>query len=57
MTKKETDQLTTILFAQTVAGARNVKPMERLEALHYDVAAVILGDKPKASWDLTKTKD
>ena len=57
MTKKETDQLTTILFAQTVAGARNVKPMERLEALHNDIGAVILGGKPEASWALTKTKN
>ena len=42
-----------ILFAQNVAGARNVKPMERLEALHNDIAAVINSEKPTASWALT----
>ena len=45
-----------ILFAQNVAGARNVKPMKRLEALHNDIAALINDEKPTASWELTKTK-
>ncbi len=56
MTKKEKDKLTTILFAQSVAGSRNVKPMKRLEALHNDIGAVINGEKPTASWDLVGTK-
>jgi len=56
MNKKEKDKLTSILFAQNVAGARNVKPMKRLEALHNDIGAVICGNKPRASWNLTKTK-
>jgi hypothetical protein len=50
------DRLSSILFAQSVAGSRNVKPLRRLEALHNDIAAVIQGEKPEASWKLTKTK-
>ena len=57
MTKEEKNLLTTTLLAQTVAGARNVKPMDRLEALHNDIAAIILGKKPEASWALTKVKN
>ena len=57
MTKQEKDLLTTTLLAQTVAGARNVKPMDRLEALYNDIGAIILGEKPEASWDLTKKKN
>ncbi|SVD88980.1 uncharacterized protein METZ01_LOCUS441834 [marine metagenome] len=53
MTEKEKNLLTTTLLAQTVAGARNVKPMERLEALHNDIGAILLGEKPTASWALT----
>ena len=56
MKEKEKNDLTMILFAQSVAGARNVKPMERLEALHNDIGALINGEKPTASWELTKTK-
>lgn len=56
MTKEEKDELTSILFAQAVARARNVNPTKQLEALHGDVGAVILGDKPEASWNLTRTK-
>jgi hypothetical protein len=55
MKEKEKNDLTMILFAQSVAGARNVKPMERLEALHNDIGALINGEKPTASWELTKT--
>jgi hypothetical protein len=58
MSKNEKDKLTSILFAQSVAGARNVKPIERLEAFHNDIGAVILGapksDCAQASWNLTK---
>ena len=61
MTKQDRDKLTMILFAQSVAGSRNVKPMARLEALHNDIGAVILGaskaDSAQASWALTKTKE
>ena len=53
MTEKEKNLLTTTLLAQTVAGARNVKPMDRLEALHNDIGAILLGEKPTASWALT----
>jgi hypothetical protein len=53
---KTEEKLTSILFAQGVAGSRNVKPLPRLEALHNDVAAVIQGERPTASWALTKTK-
>ena len=56
MKEKEKNDLTMILFAQNVAGARNVKPMKRLEALHNDIGALINGEKPTASWELTKTK-
>jgi hypothetical protein len=55
MNKEDKAKLTTILFAQTVAGSRNVKPMKRLEALYNDIGTVINGDQPKASWSLTKT--
>ena len=40
MNKQDKDKLTMILFAQNVAGARNVKPMKRLEALHNDSRSV-----------------
>ncbi len=49
MTDKEKNNLTMILFLQNVAGARNVKPMKRLEALHNDIGAMINGKKPTAS--------
>ena len=51
---KQKQDLTMILFAQTVAGARNVKPIIRLEAMHDDLAAIIRGEKPTASWEITK---
>ena len=61
MKKQDKDKLTMILFAQNVAGARNVKPMKRLEALHNYIGAVIHGaskvDSAQASWALTKTKN
>jgi len=53
MTKEEKNLLTTTLLAQTVAGARNVKPMDRLEALHNDIGAILLGERRTASWTLT----
>ena len=56
MKEKEKNDLTMILFAQSVAGSRNAKPMKRLEALHNDIVAVINGEKPTASWDLVRTK-
>jgi hypothetical protein len=49
MTEKDKNNLTMILFAQNVLGTRNVKPMDRLEAFHKDVASVILGKDPKHS--------
>ena len=55
MNKDTKDKLTHLLFLGNIAGARNVKPMERLEALHNDIGAVINGEKPTASWALTKT--
>lgn len=57
MTDKEKDKLTMILFAQNVAGARNVSQWKRLEALHNDIGAVINGEKPEASWELTRKKE
>jgi hypothetical protein len=41
-----------ILFMQNIAGARNVKPIKRLEALHNDIGAMINGERPTASQDL-----
>ena len=45
-------KLTFILLMQNIAGARNVKPMKRLEALHNDIGALILGQEPNSSKDL-----
>tara|TARA_Y100000310_G_scaffold315053_1_gene365171 strand:- start:17 stop:253 length:237 start_codon:yes stop_codon:yes gene_type:complete len=52
MKEQEKKNLTMMLLMQTIAGARNVKPMERLEALHKDVGLIILGKKPYHSKDL-----
>ncbi len=52
MKEKEKNNLTMILFFQNVAGARNVKPMERLEALHKDIGAMINDEEPTASKEL-----
>jgi len=57
MTNKEKNKLTMILFAQNVAGTRNVKPMKRLEAFHNDIGAIINDEEPKASWSLTVKKE
>ena len=61
MNKEMKDKLTMILFWQNVAGTRNVKPIDRLEALHKDIAEVILGaskaDCAQASCALTKAKE
>ena len=45
-------QLTMILFMQNIAGARNVKPMKRLDAFHNDIGSMINGKQPTASQDL-----
>jgi hypothetical protein len=48
--KKDTiDTLTRILFLSNIAGARNVRHVTRLEALHNDIAAVIIGEEPTES--------
>ena len=45
-TKKK---LTRILFLGNVAGARNVRYVTRLEALHNDIACLINDEEPIAS--------
>ena len=52
MTKKERNNLTMMMLMQTIAGARNVKPMKRLEALYKDVGLMALNKKPKYSKEL-----
>jgi hypothetical protein len=52
MNEEQKKQLTMILFMQSVAGARNVKPIERLEALHNDIGAMIQGEEPIKSKEL-----
>jgi hypothetical protein len=52
--KKSVDakKLTFVLLMQNIAGSRNVSAMKRLEALHNDVGALILGEEPTASKEL-----
>ncbi len=45
-------KLTFILLMQNIAGARNVKPIKRLEALHNDIGSLILGKEPNSSKEL-----
>ncbi len=53
MTKEDKNKLTGILFAQTVAGARNVKPIDRLEALYNDIGSLVADEEPTQSRELT----
>jgi hypothetical protein len=39
-------ELTMLLFWNNIAGIRGVKPTERLEALHHDVAALAATQRP-----------
>tara|TARA_Y100000310_G_scaffold325644_1_gene389384 strand:+ start:910 stop:1071 length:162 start_codon:yes stop_codon:yes gene_type:complete len=52
MKEQEKKNLTMILLMQTIAGTRNVKPIERLEAIYKDVGLVVEGEKPHHSADL-----
>jgi|TARA_Y100000296_G_scaffold86129_1_gene124757 hypothetical protein len=52
MKEKEKQNLTTVLMWQQIAGARDVKPMERLEALYKDVGLVLLDKQPRHSKEL-----
>ena len=52
MKEEDKNKLTMILFCQTVAGARNVKPIKRLEAFHNDIASLIADEKPTQSKSL-----
>ena len=52
MTKKEKNKLTMLLFFNGVAGSRNVKAIDRLEALHIDIARMIEGEEPTATKEL-----
>jgi hypothetical protein len=45
----DTKRLQGLLFLQTVAGARNVSAVDRLEALHNDIGTLILGEEPTQS--------
>ena len=47
LTKEELlKELTMLLFWNNIAGIRDVKPPERLEALHRDVAALAMTQRP-----------
>ena len=55
---KQTDKLkkalTVILIAQNVATVRNVSMKKRYLAMAEDLALLIEGEQPHASWEITK---
>ena len=51
---KQKQDLTMILFAQNVATVRNVSMKKRYLAMAEDLALLIDGKQPKASWEITK---
>ena len=54
MNEKTKNQLTRLLFLGNVAGARNVRDVTRLEALHNDIACLINDEEPTASQDMVE---
>ena len=54
MKEKTKNQLTRLLFLGNVAGARNVRDVTRLEALHNDIACLINDEEPTASQDMVE---
>jgi hypothetical protein len=49
LTKEElTKEMTTLLLWNNIAGARNVSAIKRLEALHEDVASLVMAERPHA---------
>ena len=54
MNEKTKNQLTRLLFLGNVAGARNVRDVTRLEALHNDIACLINDEEPNASQDMVE---
>jgi hypothetical protein len=40
--------MTTLLLWNNIAGARNVSAIKRLEALHEDVASLVMTERPHA---------
>ena len=54
MKVKEKENLTLVLMWQQIAGARNVKPMDRLEALYKDVGLVVVGKDPEYAKELVR---
>ena len=55
-TDKQKQALTMILFAQNVATVRNVSMKKRYLAMAEDLALLIEGEQPRASWKITKWK-
>lgn len=53
-TDKQKQALTMILFAQNVATVRNVSMKKRYLAMAEDLALLIEGEQPHASWEITK---
>jgi hypothetical protein len=54
MNEETKNQLTRLLFLGNVAGARNVRDVTRLEALHNDIACLINDEEPNASQDMVE---
>ena len=54
MKAKEKENLTLVLMWQQIAGTRNVKSMDRLEALYKDVGLVVVGKDPEYSKELIR---
>ena len=48
------NELTRLLFLGNVAGARNVREITRLEALHNDVACLINDEEATASQEMVE---
>ena len=46
MTKKERNSLQMLAYLNQVAGSRNKKPLDRLEAMHIDVVRISEGKDP-----------
>jgi hypothetical protein len=46
MTKKEKNKLQMVCYLNQVAGSRNKKPLDRLEAMHIDVIRISEGKEP-----------
>ena len=54
MNEKTKNQLVRLLFLSNVAGARNVRHVTRLEALHNDIACLVNDEEPTLSQDMVE---